>query len=174
MVTPAKEKIFTDISTKFKGMAGIILTEYQGLTVSDLNELRKGLRKLDSQYVIVKNTITARALKEASIQELDQDLSGPTALLIINGDEVLAAKKLTDFSRNNEKLKIKSGHLFGKVMSSGEISRIASLPTKDQLLGQFTGVLKMSLCSLVGVLGAPIRDFVGVLNAIKDKAPEKQ
>jgi large subunit ribosomal protein L10 len=169
MVTQQKEENISILSEKFKNMDGLILINYQGLKVNEVEELRGKLKKVNSQYMVVKNTLASLALKKIKMDSLAEEFSAPTAVLIIKGDVVTAAKRVADFSKEHEKLKVRSGHLFGKTVSADEISKIASLPTKEVLLGKFAGVLNMSLSNLVSVLQAPIREFVYTLDAISKK-----
>ena len=169
MVTQEKEQLVSALTEKFKNMGGFILTNYQGLKVSELSELRKDLKKINSQYIILKNTFASIILKELKMEGLLKDLKGPTAVLIINGDPVSAAKKVTSFSKEHEHLKIKAGHMFGKTVSVAEINSIAVLPSREVLLGKLTGVLKANLFGLVNVLQAPIRKLVYTIDAASKK-----
>ena len=169
MVTAQKTSILSTLTDKLKKVNGVILTEYHGLTVGEMEELRKDLKKINSKYMVIKNTICSIGLKQVQMGELAKNLSGPTAVLFIDGDVSLASKKIVDFSKEHNKLKIKSGYILGKVVTPEEIKKIAYLPSKEVLLGKFTGVLKMSLVNLVNVLQAPVRKFVCTLDAISKK-----
>jgi large subunit ribosomal protein L10 len=169
MATQEKEQEIAGLNEKFKKMGGMIVTSYQGLNVGELCELRKDLKKINSQYIVVKNTFATIALKELKMEGLAKELTGPTAVLVINGDPVSAAKKIISFSKEHEHLKIKSGFIFDKIVSAEEIGKIAVLPSREVLLGKFTGVLKMTLVGFVNVLQAPIRKLVYTLDAASRK-----
>lgn len=158
-------KILTE---KFKSMKGMILTEYHGLTVEEISELRSKLRPLNSEYAVVKNTLSKIALKEAGIEAGD-NFAGPTALVIENDDIASPAKAVVDFAKNHANLKVKAGFMEGKFVSSAVVEQLSSLPSKDVLIAKMLGSMNSPITGFVNVLAANIRGLVTVLDAIGKK-----
>jgi large subunit ribosomal protein L10 len=153
---------------KFKAMKGLILTEYHGLKVEEISELRSKLRVLGSEYVIVKNTLSKIALKQAGIQACE-DFSGPIALVIEHGDVLSPAKVVVDFSKTHAKLKVKAGLLEGKFIDTAAIEQLSTLPSREVLLAKMLGSMNAPMTGFVNVLVANIRGLVTVLDAIAKK-----
>jgi large subunit ribosomal protein L10 len=153
---------------KFKTMKGLILTEYHGLKVEEISELRSKLRALGSEYVIVKNTLSKIALKQAGIQ-VCENFSGPIALVIEHGDTLSPAKVVVDFSKTHAKLKVKAGLLEGKFINTAVIEQLSTLPSREVLLAKMLGSMNAPITSFVNVLVANIRGLVTVLDAIAKK-----
>jgi len=172
---PKKEKvqIVETLTEKIKSNNGIILTEYQGLTVDELSQLRAKLRPLKCEYTVVKNTLTKKALKNAGLDDFAKYFEGPTAIAIENGDPVSAAKALVDFSKDHAKLKVKAGLLGKTVLSQQEVKALAALPSRQVLIAKTVGTLKAPLYGLVNVLQGPIRKLVYALEAVKRQQDSK-
>jgi large subunit ribosomal protein L10 len=162
------QKAVKVLTEKFKSMKGMILTEYHGLTVEDISELRSKLRAQNSEYVIVKNTLSQIALKEAGIGGGD-NFFGPTALVIENGDVVSPAKIVMDFAKTHEKLKVRAGYLEGKFVDANVVSRLSELPSREVLIAKMLGSMQAPIFGFVNVLVANIRGLVTVLGAIAKK-----
>ena len=131
-----------------------MLTEYRGLTVKELQDLRRSLGE-NANYAVVKNTLAKLAAKEAGIDGFDDLLTGPTAIAFINGDVVEAAKGLRDFAKANPTLVIKGGVLDGKPLDAKEIAKLADLESREVLLGKLAGAMLASLSQAVYLLNAP-------------------
>jgi large subunit ribosomal protein L10 len=157
-----------NLTEKFKSMKGMILTEYHGLTVEKISELRAKLRSLNSEYTVVKNTLSEIALKEAGIEAGD-NFNGPVALVIENGDIVSPAKVVMDFAKDNDKLKVKAGFMEGKFVSADIIKQLSSLPSREVLISKMLGSMNAPITGFVNVLAANIRGLVTVLDAIAKK-----
>ncbi|MCL2334787.1 MAG: 50S ribosomal protein L10 [Endomicrobia bacterium] len=157
-----------NLTEKFKAMKGMILTEYHGLSVVEISELRSKLRPLNSEYAVVKNTLSAIALKEAGIDAGD-NFSGPTALVIQNGDIVSPAKVITEFAKTHEKLKIKAGFMEGKFIDAKMVETLSNLPSKEVLIAKMLGSMNAPITGFVNVLAANLRGLVTVLDAIAKK-----
>lgn len=157
-----------NLTEKFKSMKGMILTEYHGLTVEEISELRSKLRPLNSEYAVVKNTLSEIALKEAGI-ETGENFAGPTALVIENDDIVSPAKAVMDFAKTHAKLKVKAGFMEGKFVSAAVVEQLSSLPSKDVLIAKMLGSMNAPITGFVNVLAANIRGLVTVLDAIGKK-----
>ena len=119
----------------------ILLVDYRGINVTDVTNLRTELRNINSKYAVIKNNITRRALAECGIEGLDEQLEGPTAVIMNNEDYLESAKVIYNFSKNNDYYKIKGGVIDGKVMTAEEIITLAKLPSKETLLSMLAGAL---------------------------------
>lgn len=158
------------LAGKFKAMKGMILTEYHGLTVEEISELRNKLRALDSEYAVVKNTLSEIALKEIGIEAGDK-FSGPIALVIQNGDIVSPAKAVMEFAKTHAKLKVKAGFMEGKFIDAATVEQLSELPSKEVLIAKMLGSMNAPITGFVNVLAANIRGLVTVLDAISKKQP---
>ena len=136
-----KEKAVEELAAKIKEAKIVLLTDYRGISVEDVTTLRADLRKNDSEYKVIKNNITRRALDKCGYEGLDELLVGPTAVVMNNEDYLEAAKTIYNFSKDNDFYKIKGGIIEGKVMSAEEIITLAKLPSKETLIGMLAGAL---------------------------------
>jgi large subunit ribosomal protein L10 len=153
---------------KFKAMKGLILTEYRGLTVEDISSLRLKLRQFNSEYAVVKNTLSKIAFREIGT-EVGENFSGSTALVIENGDVVSPAKVVVEFAKTHAKLKIKAGFLEGKFVDVAVVEQLSTLPSKEVLIMRMLGSMNATVTSFVDVLAASIRGLITVLDAITKK-----
>ena len=144
-----------------------VLTDYRGLTVAELTELRKKFREADVEFRVVKNTLTWRAAQEIGLQELEGYLEGPTAIAFGMSDPVAPAKLISDFAKVHKNLEIKAGVLEGNVISFEKVKALAELPSKEQLLAQVASVMQAPISGLVNVLQAPIRNLVYAVDALR-------
>jgi large subunit ribosomal protein L10 len=168
MARAEKQAAVAEIVDSFNDSAGAVLTEYRGLTVKQLQDLRRALGE-NAEYAVVKNTLTQIAAKEAGVDGFDDLLTGPTAIAFINGDVVEAAKGLRDFARANPALVIKGGFLDGKTMDASEIARLADLESRDVLLGRIAGGMLASLSQAVYLLNAPLAQTARLAGALQQK-----
>lgn len=153
MATPTKVTAVEEITNDFKESTAAVLTEYRGLSVAQLKELRRSLGQ-ETKYAVVKNTLTGIAAKEAGIDAFDGQLTGPTAIAFIKGDAVAAAKSLTDFAKSNPQLVIKTGIFEGKALNSGEVVALAALESRELQLSRVAGVLKAPMAALARTIDA--------------------
>ncbi len=168
-----KEALVSEVQEKLSKATSVVLADYRGLNVQEVTELRKKLREAGIEYKVFKNTLTSRAAKAANIADLDQYLAGPTAFAFSYTDPVVPAKLLADFAKDHKKMELKGGILEGKVISLDMVKQLASLPSREVLLGQTAGVLQAPLRGLVTVLSGPMRNLANVLEAVrKQKAGE--
>jgi large subunit ribosomal protein L10 len=144
------------LSEQLKAAPNVLVTDFSGLNVLRMTELRRRMRAAGVQYVVVKNTLAQRALAANNITELDGHLAGPTGL-VLSTDPLAAAKVLTDFAREFEKPAVKAGYVDGKAVEPAYIKRLGSIPSREVLLGQFAGTLNNVLYSMVASLEA-LRD----------------
>ncbi|GAB3756377.1 50S ribosomal protein L10 [Zhihengliuella somnathii] len=153
MATPNKVAAVEETIADFKESNAAVLTEYRGLSVAQLKELRRSLGA-DTKYSVVKNTLTDIAAKEAGVDAFDGQLSGPTAIAFIKGDAVAAAKGLTEFAKANDKLVIKTGYFEGKAMTAEEVAGLAALESREHQLARVAGVLKAPASAAARIIEA--------------------
>jgi large subunit ribosomal protein L10 len=168
MARPDKAAAVADIVDQFNESAGAVLTEYRGLTVKQLQDLRRALGE-NASYAVVKNTLTQIAAKEAGVEGFDDLLNGPTAIAFINGDLVEAAKGLRDFAKAHPLLVIKAGVLDGKSLSPEEITQLADLESREVLLAKLAGAMKGSLTKAAYLFVAPLSQTARVVDALRQK-----
>jgi large subunit ribosomal protein L10 len=171
MARAEKAAAVAEIVESFNESAGAVLTEYRGLTVKQLQELRRSLRG-NADYAVVKNTLAKLAATEAGIAGFDDLLTGPTAIAFINGDVVEAAKGLRDFAKANPTLVIKGGVLDGKPLDAKEVAKLADLESREVLLGNLAGAMLASLSQAVYLLNAPIAQAARLAGALQAKRSE--
>ena len=171
MARPEKAAAVAEIVESFNESAGAVLTEYRGLTVKQLQELRRSLGE-NAQYAVVKNTLAKIAATEAGIEGFDDLLTGPTAIAFISGDVVEAAKGLRDFAKANPTLVIKGGVLDGKPLGAHEIGKLADLESREVLMGKLAGAMLASLSQAVYLLNAPISQAARLAGALQAKAEQ--
>lgn len=156
---------------KLKHSKGFVLTDYRGLSVSDLGELRGKLRVGDNDYKIVKNTLLKIALKELGYPDFSELLTGPTAIAFAQQDALKLSKDLADFSKSNEKLVIKGGYIDGHKVDKEQVHAIAKLPSREELIAKMLGSLKSPLYGLASVLSGPMK---GLAIAFSEIAKQKE
>ena len=136
-----KKEEVTKLANKIKEAKLVLLTDYRGINVENVTELRAELRKTNAEYTVIKNNITRRALAEAGIEGLENELVGPTAVIMSNEDYLEPSKAIYEFTKNNDYYKIKGGVIEGKVMTAEEIITLAKLPSRETLLSMLAGAL---------------------------------
>ena len=171
MARPDKAAAVAEIVDAFNDSAGAVLTEYRGLSVKQLQELRRALGG-NANYAVVKNTLTRIAAKEAGVEGFDDLLTGPTAIAFINGDLVEAAKGLRDFAKVNPALVVKGGYVDGAPLDAAEIAKLADLESREVLLGKLAGAMLASLSQAVYLLNAPLVQAARLAGALEAKAAE--
>jgi large subunit ribosomal protein L10 len=162
-----KERAVNELIERLKATETLIISDYRGLTTSDLATLRAQLRQHGARFSVVKNTLTRRAAEAAGAESLLALLEGPSALAFIEsgGDPVAVAKTLTETAKSTKVLAIKGGVLQGKAIGPEEVASLAKLPSADALQAQLVGALAAPLTTVVGLFSAPLRDLVAVLEA---------
>jgi large subunit ribosomal protein L10 len=169
MASPDKVAAVAELVEEFRESNGAVLTEYRGLTVKQLQELRRSLAG-NANYAVAKNTLTKLAAKEANVELPDELLVGPTAIAFITGDVVEAAKGLRDFAKANAHLVIKGGFLDGKVLQPDEIKKLADLESREVLLAKLAGGMKASIAGAAGLFNAPLAQAARLFAALQAKA----
>jgi len=171
MARAEKQAAVAEIVESFNDAAGAVLTEYRGLTVKQLQELRRSLGA-NANYAVVKNTLAKLAAKDAGIDGFEDLLTGPTAIAFIKGDVVEAAKGLRDFAKANPTLVIKGGVLDGRPLDAKEVAKLADLESREVLLGKLAGAMLASLSQAVYLLNAPIAQAARLAGALQAKAEQ--
>ena len=151
IINQKKEEV-ANLAAKMKDAKIILLTDYRGINVADVTGLRAELRKSNSEYRVIKNNITRRALAEVGIEGLDESLEGPTAVIMNNEDYLETAKAIYNYSKENDFYKIKGGVIEGKVMTAEEIITLAKLPSRETLLSMLAGALLGNISKLAVAL----------------------
>ena len=171
MARPDKAAAVTELAEKFSSSQGAVLTEYRGLTVKQLQDLRRSLGE-NANYAVVKNTLAKIAANQVGISGFDDLLTGPTAIAFISGDVVEAAKGLRDFAKANPTLVIKGGVLDGNILDANEIAKLADLESREVLLGKMAGAMLASLSQAVYLLNAPLAQAARLAGALQAKAEQ--
>lgn len=159
------------IKGRLEGSVAALLTEYRGLKVAELGELRASLRGSSTEYRVLKNTLTSIAVREAGYEDLVALLQGPTAVAFVHGDPVQAAKDLAEFARTHPALVVKGGVMDGRVLDAAEVRQLATLESREVLLARMAGLLQASAQRTVNLLAAPLRQVATMTAALRDKTP---
>jgi large subunit ribosomal protein L10 len=162
-----KQQEVDSLSEQFRSIDSAFLIDYRGLKVVDATELRRKIREIDGQYIVVKNTLALRAAKQTRFEQLEPYFQGPTALAYHRKDVVGLAKLLTEIRRGNPNFEFKAALVEGRVVSTNEIQAIASMPSREVMLGKLVFLLKAPLQRLHTVLKAPVRNLSLVLKQIQ-------
>ncbi|WP_459940069.1 50S ribosomal protein L10 [Deferrisoma palaeochoriense] len=162
-----KQEAVQELREMFEKAQGIVVSEFRGLTVAQANALRRGLEKEGAGHKVVKNTLARIAVQGTPYEPLVDEFVGPTAVSFTFGDPVALAKAVVDFAKANPQITIRSGGLPGRAITAAEVEALAKLPSREQLLGQFVGVLAGPIRGLLGVLSGVPRGFVQVLSQIQ-------
>jgi large subunit ribosomal protein L10 len=164
-VVPTQEKIAAveDLKQRLVGVKTVLLTEYRGLTVQQISELRKQLRVVSAQYKVVKNRLAKIAISSSELEVLGPQLTGPVALIVSKDDPVAVAKAVSTFARTNQAFTVKGGFVDGRLMPPEGLKALAELPSKEALRAQLVGVISGPLTQLVSLLLAPQRELAYIL-----------
>lgn len=163
-----KASAVAELTEDFRNSSATVLTEYRGLTVKQLTELRRSLGK-ETKYAVSKNTLAKRAATDAGIDGLDELFTGPTALAFITGDPVEAAKGLRAFARAHPVLKIKGGVFEGRAITADDVNKIADLESREVLLAKLAGAMKGNLSKAAGLFQAPLSQMARLAAALQEK-----
>lgn len=169
MARPDKEAAVAELSELFRNSQATVLTEYRGLSVAALKELRRSLGD-DASYAVTKNTLTKIAAREAGVEGLDDVLVGPTAIAFIDGDVATVAKSLRDFTRANPALVVKGGVMEGRFLDAAQVRQLADLESREVLLAKMAGGLQASLQNAVSLFAAPLSQAARALGALQQAA----
>lgn len=169
MPNAVKQNIVEQLSSELKMSGHVLVTDYQGMTTEELNELRALLRPVGAKYKIVKNRLAKLAFQKNGFTGLENVMKGPGALAYLGSDATAIAKILYKFSGQHKNLKIKAGYLFNKVADSKELKTIAELPSREILLATLLARLNSPLQTLVGIFQTPMRSLHAALSAVAKK-----
>jgi len=169
MPRPEKTAVVEEIRTKLDDADAAVLTEYRGLSVRALAELRGSLRPANAEYKVFKNRLARRAAEDAGLTDLLPLLEGPVAIAFVHGDAVPAAKALRDFGRTNPELVVKGGLLGPRLMSAADLSALADIPPREQLLAMLAGGFQAPLTKAAGLFQAFTRNFAYGVRALIDQ-----
>jgi large subunit ribosomal protein L10 len=166
---PEKVAVVTEVKERLGRADAALLTEYRGLNVAAMAELRRALRAAGGDYKIYKNTLARLGARSAGIDTLDEMLTGPTAIAFVQGDAAAVAKALRDYARGNPALVVKGGLLGQRVLTANEVTALADLPSRDVILAQLAGALQAPIAQFAGLLAALPRNFAYGLKALIDQ-----
>jgi large subunit ribosomal protein L10 len=168
MPTQAKAAVIDEITERFQNSSAAVLTEYRGLTVAQLTQLRRSLGE-GSTYAVVKNTLTKRAADSVGFSDLAPLLNGPTAIAFIEGDPVEAAKAIRDFAKAHPMLVVKGGVVEGRTVDAREVTRLADVESREVLLARLAGAMKGNLTKAAGLFQAPLSQVARLAAALQEK-----
>jgi large subunit ribosomal protein L10 len=172
MARADKATAVADIAEQFRASSATVITEYRGLTVANLAELRRSLGE-SVTYSVAKNTLIKRAASEAGIEGLDELFAGPTAIAFVTGEAVDAAKAIKTFAKDHKALVIKGGYMDGHPLTVAEVERIADLESREVLLAKLAGAMKGNLAKAAGLFNAPASQVARLLAALQEKKAQE-
>jgi large subunit ribosomal protein L10 len=168
MARADKATAVADIAEQFRASTATVITEYRGLSVANLAELRRSLAG-SATYSVAKNTLIKRAATEAGVEGLDELFIGPTAIAFVSGEAVDAAKKIKTFAKEHKALVIKGGYMDGRALTVAEVERIADLESREVLLAKLAGAMKANLSKAAGLFNAPASQMARLAAALQEK-----
>ena len=166
---PEKVAVVAEVTEKIAGADAVLLTDYRGMSVKAMSELRRALRPAGAEYKVYKNTLVRFAARNAGVDGADDILTGPTAIAFVRGDVAGAAKALRDYAKINPSLVLKGGLLAGKVITAADIDVLADLPPREVVLSQLAGLFEAPLSQMASLLEAVPRTFAYGIQALIDK-----
>jgi large subunit ribosomal protein L10 len=168
MAQAEKATAVADIAEQFKSSTATVITEYRGLTVANMAELRRSLAG-SATYSVAKNTLIKRAASEAGVEGLDELFVGPTAIAFVSGEAVDAAKAIKKFAKDHKALVIKGGYMDGRALSVADVEKIADLESREVLLAKLAGAMKANLSKAAGLFNAPASQVARLAAALQEK-----
>ena len=174
MPTEAKVRAVEEFAGLLKSAQSVVLTDFTGLDVASISELRRHCREAGVRYRVVKNTLARRAVENAGMTDLTPFLEGPNAWALHDTDQVVAAKVLSEFAKENEALKLRAGFMEGRVLSTEQLQALARLPGREALLGQVVATFAAPMSCFAGALSAMLRGFATVVDAYQKKRAESE
>lgn len=171
MPTENKQVLVEEIKSRFNEADAVIMLDYRGLSVKEMQQLRRDLRGIGSEVTVYKNSLTEIAIRELALPPMDAFLEGPTAFVFVAGDAVAPAKALAAFAKEHQALELKGGYVQSQVVDAAGVKAIATLPSREELVAKLLGTIQNPLTGTVRVLAGPARAFATVVDAIaKQKA----
>lgn len=169
MPTDAKTAVVAEIKDRFNSSSAVILVDYRGLSVKEMQELRVKLREAGSEIKIYKNTLTEIALRELALPTMDEYLVGPTAFVFAEADPVGPAKAMMDFAKEHQALEVKGGFIENGVMDAASVKAVAALPSRNELVAKFMGQLLNPVRGFMSMANAPAGAFARAVRAVADQ-----
>jgi large subunit ribosomal protein L10 len=169
MPTAQKTERVAELRDRIQGSTALLLADYRGLTVSEISELRRSLREVETSLAVVKNTLMRLAVIEAGVEELQGFLSGPSAVAFVNGDPVAAAKRISAAARQFPALEVKGGWMDGRLMSAEQARALAELDSREVMLSKIAGMLKSEMTRAASMMQATQSRFLALLEAYREK-----
>jgi large subunit ribosomal protein L10 len=169
MATPKKVEAVEEVSDKLKRAQALVITDYRGLNVAQMQELRRKLRAGNVEYLVVKNTLARRAAEASGLDDLKSELVGPVGLAIGYEEPIVPAKLINEFARQSRQLTITGGLLAGQVLDADSVKRLGDLPGREALLGRLAGTLNFSVAQLAGTLKSAVQQLATGLDAYRQK-----
>ncbi len=166
IIRPEKTATVAEIVTNLDKSTAAVLTDYRGLTAEEMTELRRNLREAGINFKIFKNTLSIIAAREAGLDELEQLLTGPTAIAFGFEEPTTLAKLISEFAKKHDALEIKGGVFENQIIDSSKVKTLATLPSRDVLISQFASLLNMPIARLVNALNKPVRDLAVTLSQV--------
>jgi len=163
-----KDASVAELTKNFESSTAVLLTEYRGLTVAQLKQLRNDIRQ-DADYAVVKNTLTKIAASNAGVTGLDDELKGPSAIAFVHGDPVAVAKSLRNFAKANPQLVVKGGYFDGAALTADEVNKLADLESREVLLAKLAGAMKATMTKAAYVFQALPSKAVRTVDALREK-----
>lgn len=173
MAKPEKVTAVAEITDRFRGSSAAVVTEYRGLSMAQLTQLRRALGE-GATYAVAKNTLVRRAAQDAGMDGLDELLLGPTAIAFVTGEPVDAAKALRNFAKDNKALVIKGGYMDGRPLSLDEVNQLADLDSREVLLAKLAGAMKGKMSQAAALFAAPASQMARLAQALYDKRAEAE
>ena len=165
MKRPDKEQLVVELKEKIGSAKALYYTDFTGLNVKSMTELRRRLRKQGVEYVVIKNTLALRAVNESGL--VGERLKGPTGIVVAK-DPVAAAKVITDFAKENDKRPTVKGGMFdGRAVNAAQVAKLANMPSREQMLSQLGGYMQAPMTQMVSVMNSLLSNFAGVVEALK-------
>ena len=173
---PKQQKIerVAELKARIEGSDALLLTEYRGLTVSEIGELRRSLAEGGTKFAVVKNTLMSRAVSDAGVAELEALLQGPSAVAFVAGDPVAAAKSVVDAAKKFPTLVLKGGYMDGKMLSAHDAKALASLDSREVMLSKIAGLMKSEMTKAAALFVGAQSKFLSLLEAYKAKVPGEE
>ncbi len=168
---PKQEKIdrVAQLGEQVKQSSALVMTDYRGLTVKEISEIRRNLRATGAQYTVVKNTLFHLATKDVMEESISELLAGPTAVAFVESDAIGAAKALVDFAKTHKALEIKGAYMEGKVLDTTQVVALSKIPSREVLISQMLGAFQSPIAGFVGTLQGVVSQFVFTLQAVADQ-----
>lgn len=169
MKRETKSAVIDELVADFEQVDTLFVADYRGLDMPGITDLRGRLREADAQFKVVKNTLARRAAEQAGFADAMEMFTGPTAIAFVRGDAAAVAKALQDFGKSNDNLEVRGGIMDGRTVDAAQVKAIASLPPREVILAMLLSAVNAPMTQAVGVLAAPCRDIVGILDAYIEK-----